>query len=87
MVFVANICLSIIPWLRAISRWSCGDADKKDQSGPDQKNIQAEHGNAQEKRFYVEQGQYRIVQEEAPQKEQADQSFVFIIILCHDNAC
>lgn len=76
---------SVLVWLLQGSSWSaCDETDEKDQGKPDRKNVQAEQGDSQNRRSYIEQGEYRIIQQEKPQKEQADQSFVFIIILCHD---
>ncbi len=76
---------SILVWILPGSPWLMrGDTDEKDQGRPDRKNVKAEQGDSQDGRSYIEQGEYRIIQQEKPQKEQADQSFVFIIILCHD---
>jgi len=75
---------SALVWLPLGFPWStCGDADEKDQGRPDRKNIQAEQGDSQNGRSYIEQGQHRVVQHEKSQKEQTDQSFVFIVILFH----
>ena len=42
----------------------CGDTDEKDQGRPDGKNVKAEQGESQDGRSYIEQGEYRIIQQE-----------------------